>query len=51
MDYYSATKKNGILPFAAFTWMGVVGIILSTTSQRKILYAYHLYVKPKKFTN
>ena len=38
MDYYSAIKKNGILPFVA-TWMDLDGITLS-----KILYtdAIHL---------
>ena len=33
MEYYSATKKNEITPFAA-TWMDVE-IILSELSQRK----------------
>ena len=38
MEYYSAIKKNKILPFAA-TWMVLEGIILSEISQRKqILY-------------
>ena len=32
MEYYSAMKKNGILPFAA-TWMDLEGIILSEISQ------------------
>ena len=31
--YYSAIKKNKILPFAA--WMDLKGIILSEISQRK----------------
>ena len=31
-EYYSATKKNEILPFAA-TWMGLEGIMLSEISQ------------------
>ena len=30
--YYSAIKKNGILPFAA-TWMDLEGIMLSEISQ------------------
>ena len=34
MEYYSAIKKNAILPFAT-TWMGLEGIILSEISQRK----------------
>ena len=32
MEYYSAIKKNGILPFAA-TWMDLAGIMLSEISQ------------------
>ena len=32
MEYYSAIKKNEILPFAA-TWMDLEGIMLSETSQ------------------
>ena len=32
MEYYSAIKKNGILPFAA-TWMDLEGIMLSEISQ------------------
>ena len=32
MEYYSAIKKNEILPFAA-TWMDLEGIMLSKTSQ------------------
>ena len=35
MDYYSAIKKNEILPFTT-TWMNLQGIILSEIiSQRK----------------
>ena len=34
MEYYSAVKKNEILPFAA-TWMELEGIMLSEISQRK----------------
>ena len=34
MEYYSAIKKNEILPFAA-TWMDLKGIILSEISQIK----------------
>ena len=33
-EYYSAIKKNGILPFAT-TWMELEGIMLSEISQRK----------------
>ena len=32
MDYYSAIKKNEILPFAS-TWMNLEGITLSEISQ------------------
>ena len=32
MEYYSAIKKNEILPFAA-TWMDLEGIMLSETNQ------------------
>ena len=32
MEYYSAIKKDGILPFAA-TWMHLEGITLSEISQ------------------
>ena len=32
MEYYSAVKKNGIMPFAA-TWMDLEIIILSEVSQ------------------
>ena len=32
MEYYSANKKNEILPFAAI-WMDLEGIILSEISQ------------------
>ena len=34
MEYYSAIKKNEILPFAT-TWMELEGITLSEISQRK----------------
>ena len=34
MEYYSAIKKNGIMPFAA-TWMDLEVIILSEINQTK----------------
>ena len=34
MEYYSAIKKNEILPFAT-TWMDLTGIMLSEISQRE----------------
>ena len=40
MDYYSAIKKNKMLPFAVI-WMDLEGIMLSEVSQtkkKKILY-------------
>ena len=39
MEYYSAIKKNEILPFAT-TWMEIEGIMLRKISQRKA--NYHL---------
>ena len=48
MEYYSAIKKNEIMPFAA-TWMNLEIIILSEVSQKeKDKYLrYHLYVESK----
>ena len=37
MEYYSAGKKNEILPFTA-TWMDLENIILSDDRERQILY-------------
>ena len=40
MEYYSATKKNEIMPFVA-TWMKLEIIILSEVSQ-KVKDKYHM---------
>ena len=37
MEFYSAIKKNEILPFTA-TWMDLENIILSEVRERQILY-------------
>ena len=48
MEYYSAIKKNGIMPFAA-TWMDLEIIILNEVSQEEKdkYHIYHLYVESK----
>ena len=47
MEYYSAIKKNEIMPFAA-TWMDLQMIILHEVRQRKTNIIYHLYVESKR---
>ena len=48
IEYYSAIKKNDIVPSAA-TQMDLKIVIMSEVSQRKInRMGYHLYVKSKK---
>ena len=48
VKYYSAVKKNEIMPFVA-TWMDLEIIVLSEVSQRrKNVVWYHLYVESKK---
>ena len=48
MEYYSATKKNEIMPCAA-TWMGLEIVILSELRQRRTnIIWYYLYVKTLK---
>ena len=48
MEYYTATKKNEIMPFAA-KWVDLEIIIVSEVSQKekKTNIIYHLYVKSK----
>ena len=47
MEYYSAIKKNKIMPFAA-TWMDLEIITLSEVRMRKTNATwYHLYVESK----
>ena len=46
MEYYSAIKKNEIMPFVA-TWMNLEIIILSEVSQRENDKCHHLYVESK----
>ena len=48
MEYYSAIKKNEIMPFAA-TWMDLEGIMLIKINQTKTnTVCYHLRVNSKK---
>ena len=44
VEYYSAIKKNEILPFGT-TWMDLEGIALSEVSQTENTKSNHLYVK------
>ena len=47
MEYYSAIKKNEILPFAT-TWMELEGIMLSEISQTKTnTVRFHRYTESK----
>ena len=46
VEYYSALKKNEIMPFAA-TWMGLEIIILREARKRKNTLWYHLWVESK----
>ena len=46
IDYYSAVKKNQIMPFAA-TWMGLKIIILSEISQAE-KDKYHIVSLPHR---
>ena len=50
MEYYSAIKKNEIMPFAA-TWMDLEIIGQSKVRKRKTdTICYHLYVESKEMT-
>ena len=53
MEYYSAVKKNEILPFAT-TWMELEGIMLSEISQRKTkiiwLHSYEDFKRQNRWT-
>ena len=53
MEYYSAIKKNEILPFATM-WMELEGIMLSEISQRKTnilwLHSYEDFKRPNRWT-
>ena len=45
MEYYSATRKNEIMPFVA-TWMDLEIIIQSEVNQTKMkIIWHHLYVE------
>ena len=45
MEYYSAIKKNKIMPFAA-TWMELETLILSEVRKRKTnTICFHLYLE------
>ena len=47
MEYYSAIKKNEIMPFAV-TWMQLAIIILSEVRQRQILCITYMWNLKKK---
>ena len=51
MEYYTTTKKNEIMPFAA-TWMNLEVMILSEVAQRQTSYdTTYLWNLKKKGTN
>ena len=42
MEYYSAIKRNEIMPFAA-TWLDLEMVILSEVNQKRNIIWYHLH--------
>ena len=46
MEYYSAIKKNEIMPFAAM-WMNLEILILSKPDRERQISRYSLYVESK----
>ena len=46
MEYYSAIKRNEILPFAT-TWMEVEGIMLSEISQKSYDFTHMRMLRDK----
>ena len=49
LEYYSAIKKNEMMPFAAM-WVNLENIMQSEISQRKTNSIwYHLYMESKKY--
>ena len=42
MEYYSAIKKNKIIPFAA-TWMDLEIVILSEVRERQLSYIAYMW--------
>ena len=50
MEYYSAIKKDEMMPFTT-TWLDLEGIMLNEVSQRKTnTIRYHLYAESKKYS-
>ena len=48
MEYYSAIKKNEIMPSEA-TWMDLETIILKWSKRKTNIILYHIYVESKKW--
>ena len=47
MEYYSAIKRNEIMPFAA-TWLDLEIIVTKVTQTKRNIICYHLNVESKK---